>query len=113
MKPSIAAIVAATASMSIASTAAIAQEAPAPATAAEATPAAPAATRVSLDSPIEAIAADPGGKAVLDAAVPGITSHPAYAQFKSMSLKQLQPYSQGQITDDVLTKVRSGLADLK
>ncbi len=118
MKSTIAAVAAA-ATLFFTGANVLAQPAPgAPATspaapAAEATAAAPAAMRVSLDSPIEAIAADPGGKVVLDAAVPGITSHPAYAQFKSMSLKQLQPFSQGQITDDVLAKVGTGLAALK
>ena len=54
----------------------------APAPAADAS----AAAKFTLDTPIEAIAADPAGKAVLDADFPGMLTHPAYDQFKGMSL---------------------------
>jgi hypothetical protein len=78
------------------------------------TPAAPAAaSKYSVDTPIETIAADPAGKAALDAAMPGITTHAMYEQFKSMSLKQLQPMSGGKITDEALAKTNEALAAVK
>lgn len=88
---------------------AIAQTTPTPpAPAADAT-----AAKFSLDTPIETLVADPAAKAVLDADIPGMTAHPAYDQFKTMSLKQLQPLSQGQITDETLTKIAGHLAAIK
>jgi len=71
-----------------------------------------AATGLSLDTPIEQIAAVPAGKAVLDKDIPGLLSHPAYDQFKGMSLKEVQPMSQGAITDDMLTKTGADLTAL-
>lgn len=92
----------------------IAQTAPAaPAATAPAAPAAAPAAKYTLDTPIETLVADAAAKAVLDADIPGMTAHPAFDQFKSMSLKQLQPISQGQITDEQLAKVATGLAAIK
>jgi len=82
--------------------------APAPAADASA-----AAAKFTLDTPIEAIAADPAGKAVLDADFPGMLTHPAYDQFKGMSLAAVQPMSQGAITDEALAKAKVDLAAVK
>jgi hypothetical protein len=79
-------------------------------------PAAPAAApagALTLDTPIEDIAAIPAGKAILDKDMPGLTTHPAYDQFKGMSLKEVQPMSQGAITDDMMTKTGADLAAMK
>ena len=70
------------------------------------------ATGLSLDTPIEQIVAVPAGKAVLDKDIPGLTTHPAYDQFKGMSLKEVQPMSQGAITDPMLAKTGTDLAAL-
>lgn len=94
----------------IAATPALAQTA---APAAPAAPAPAAATKFSVDTPIETIAADPAAKAALDAAVPGLTSHAMYDQFKTMSLTQLQPMSGGQLTDEQIAKAKEGLAKIK
>ena len=80
--------------------------------AAAATPAVPA-TRLSLDTPIETIAADPAGKVVLEANFPGLLAHPAYDQFRAMTLTQLAPYSQGAIADASLAKAGPALAAIK
>ena len=69
--------------------------------------------KFTVDTPIETIAADPAGKAVLDADLQNITTHPMYEQFKGMSLAQLQPVSQGQLTDAALAKVKTDLAAIK
>ena len=83
------------------------------ATAPTAAPAPAAATKFSLDTPIEAIAADPAGKAVLEADFPGMLTHPAYDQFKGMSLTAVQPMAQGQITDEQMAKAKVDLAAIK
>ncbi|MDO8377863.1 hypothetical protein [Phenylobacterium sp.] len=63
-------------------------------------------------TPIETLASNPAAKAVLDKDIPGLTSHEAYDQFKSMSLKQVQPMSQGALTDDMLVAVQADLDKL-
>jgi len=83
---------------------ALAQTEPAPAPAP-----APAAEKLSIDLPIETLMADPVGKAVMDKEVPSLMAHPAYEQFKSMSLRQLQPYSGGAITDEKIAAVEAAL----
>lgn len=58
--------------------------APAPAT---------TASRLNLDTPVEQIVADAGGKKVLDADLPTLTAHPMYESFKALSLRNLQSYA--------------------
>lgn len=53
----------------------------------------------SANSPIAAIVSDPQAKEVLDRIFPTLTDHAAFDQFKALSLRQLQPYSDGGITD--------------
>ena len=71
------------------------------------------AGKYSVETPLEIIIADPAGKAVLDRDLPGLTTHAMFDQFKSMSLKQLQPMSSGKITDDSLVKLSADLAAVK
>ena len=89
--------------------------APTPAPAAPATSAAApaAATKFSLDTPIETLAADPAAKAVLEGAFPGLTTHESYDMFKSMSLSQLQPMAGGKMTDEAMAKAKAGLVAIK
>lgn len=84
---------------------------PAAALAQNATPAAPAeaAAKLTVDTPIEQLIANEKAKAVLDARIPGLTSHPMLDQFKAMSLKQLQPMSGGQLTDAMVDAVAADL----
>jgi hypothetical protein len=74
---------------------------------------APLATALTIDTPIEALMADMRAKAVVAAHLPGIDQHPAYEQFKSLSLKALAPFSQGLITEETLTKIATDLAAIK
>lgn len=80
-----------------------AQDAPAPAAA------------FSIDTPIEALMADERAKAVLIANFGGqdLSQHPAYDQFKALSLKALAPFSQGMISDEMLAKIGAELAAIK
>ena len=101
-------VVTAAALICIAPAAAFAQTAPAPA----ATPA-PAA-KFSVDTPIEQLVADPQAKAVLEQdGLPGVDQHPAYDSFRSMSLRAVQPYSNGVITDEMLAKLEADLTKIK
>lgn len=75
--------------------------------------AAPAAAKFNLDTPIETLAADPKAKAVLDADLPNLVSHPSYEDFKMLSLRAVQPFSQGKLTDELLKKVETDLAAIK
>lgn len=76
-------------------------------------PAAPAAaTKLTIDSPIEALLADPGAKGVLEANLPGISTRDDLDSFKSYSLPQVAPYSNGLVTAEALKKIAEGLAAL-
>ena len=63
-------------------------------------------------TPIADLAAKPETKAILDKDVPGLTAHPAFDQFKGMTLKDLQPMSQGQLTDAQIAAVQADLEKL-
>lgn len=76
---------------------------------AAATPAAPAFT---IDTPIRDILANPAAAAVLEKHIPGVAEHPARPQFEAMSLKQVQPLSQGAITDAMLAAIDTELKAL-
>jgi len=73
-------------------------------------PAALGDTKLTLDTPIARIVAAPAGKAALDADIPGLTTHERYGTFKSMSLRQLLPVSQGLITGEALARAEADLA---
>lgn len=94
---------------------AFAQGTPAPAPAAPApAPAAPAAdAKYNLDTPLQDIVADEKGKAVIEKHFPGMIALPEYEMFKAISLTQLQPYSNGKITDEMLAATAKDLAEIK
>lgn len=71
-----------------------------------------AATAFTVNTPIETLMANDATKAVLVKHLGPLDEHPAYGQFKTMSLVELQPWSQGQITDEILAKVKADLAAL-
>ena len=104
-------IVPAAAALAFLAPGAFAQTAPAVAPAPAAAPA--AAAKFGLDTPIEALVADAKAKAVLDADLPGVTTHPSYDMFKGMSLRAVQPMSDGKLTDEMLKKVETDLAAIK
>ena len=64
----------------------------------------------SLQTPVETIAADPAAAAVLNRDIPGLLTDPSYATFKTMSLKQLQEASGGDLS---VVDVNKALADLQ
>lgn len=90
--------------------------------AADAEPAADAATpatapaadaKYNLDTPLQDIVADEKGKAVIEKHFPGMIALPEYEMFKAISLTQLQPYSNGKITDEMLAAAAKDLAEIK
>jgi hypothetical protein len=86
-----------------------------PALAQSAPPAAPEASTdkpLTIDTPIEVLAAIPQAKAVLDADIPGLTEHPLYDKFKGENLRALAPKFGGAISDKVVAKVQADLAAL-
>ncbi|MFM7404470.1 MAG: hypothetical protein ACKO1N_10405 [Erythrobacter sp.] len=77
-------------------------------------PAAPApAALFTIDAPIEALMADERAKAVIVKYLAGIDQHPAYNDFKGLSLKTLAPFSQGLISEETLGKIAADLAAIK
>ncbi|MEH6677701.1 hypothetical protein [Phenylobacterium sp.] len=68
-------------------------------------------TTLSVESnSVAELMADEKAKAVLEKHIPGIGAHPSYDMFKGMTLVELKPYSEGQITDDTLAAIKSELA---
>jgi hypothetical protein len=66
----------------------------------------------SLDTPVEHIAADPRGKAILDHDVPGLMASQSYILFEDMSLAQIATVSGGRLTKEKLDVVQGDLSQL-
>ncbi len=66
----------------------------------------------SLDTPVEHIAADPRGKAILNHDVPGLMASPSYLLFDDMSLSQIATVSGGRLTKAKLDVVQADLSQL-
>jgi hypothetical protein len=63
-----------------------------------------------LRTPVEIIAADPAAAAVLNRDLPGLLTNPSYPIFKTMSLKQMQEASGGDLS---VVDINKALADLQ
>ena len=50
---------------------------------------------------------------MIDKHLPGLIGLPQYDMIKGLSLKQLQPYSDGKLTDEILAKTAADLASIK
>jgi hypothetical protein len=77
------------------------------------TVATPVVAKFTVDTPIETLMADPVAKAVVEANLPGMSTHMMYDQFKSLSLAALAPMSAGKISEQALAKITEGLAAIK
>ncbi|MDZ4139861.1 MAG: hypothetical protein U0995_04210 [Erythrobacter sp.] len=71
------------------------------------------AAAFTVDMPIEALMADERAKAAVLTTLPDLDQHPAYEQFKAMSLTAVAPFSQGMITEEVLAKIAADLAAIQ
>jgi len=77
----------------------------------QAAPAAqPPAPVYDRNTPVEKLAADPAAAAVLNKDLPGLLTDSQYSLFKSMSLKQLQAASGGDLSEQDVDKT---VADLQ
>jgi hypothetical protein len=65
-----------------------------------------------VDTPLDVIAADPGGNAVLIRDVPGVMSNPKYPLFDDMSLAQIAIIARGQLPRGKLDLVQKDLDQL-
>ena len=63
-----------------------------------------------LQTPVEIIAADPAAAAILNRDLPGLLTSPSYAMFKTMSLKQMQEASGGDLS---VVDINRALVDLQ
>lgn len=79
-----------------------------------ATPATPAAAQAwSVETTTVAqLMANPAAKAVIDRHLPGFSAHPMIGQAGPMTLRQIQGFTQGQITNAHLTAIQADLAAL-
>lgn len=78
-------------------------------------PAKPAAGKqdaMTLDTPLEKIAASEQGKAILDKHLPGLTTHAMWDAIKPMSLNEVAPIAGGAIPEDRMKLVAADLAAL-
>jgi hypothetical protein len=66
----------------------------------------------SLNTPVDVIVADQGGKAVLDRDVPGLMASRSYILFDDMSLSQIATVSGGQLTKTKLDLIQADLSRL-
>ncbi len=69
-------------------------------------------TRLSINSTIGELVADENAKAILDEHLPGMSSDPQMQQAMGMSLRQMAPYSQGWITNEILKAIGEELNSL-
>ena len=84
-----------------------------PTASAPATPTAGApAPAYSRNTPVEKMTSDPAAVAVLNKDLPGLLTAPEFAIFKSMSLKQLQQASGGDLSEVDVAKAESDLQAL-
>ena len=66
----------------------------------------------SRNTPVEKLVADPAAVAVLNKDLPGLLTAPEFGMFKSMSLKQLQQASGGDLSMVDLDKTEADLQAL-
>jgi hypothetical protein len=65
-----------------------------------------------LETPIQVIAADPRGQAVINKHIPKLLGNPNYEMFKGMSLKTIAMFSAGDLSDEKLALVKADLGAL-
>ena len=70
------------------------------------------AANFSLDTPLERIAADRSGKAILVRDIPGLMASSSYELVDDMSLSQIATVSGGQLSKAKLDRVQTDLAKL-
>ncbi len=64
------------------------------------------------DSKLGEIAANPKGAEILNKYIPGMTTNPQFKMAAGMTLKQIQPFSGGRITDAIIKAIDEELRKL-
>jgi hypothetical protein len=64
---------------------------------------------VTINSTLKDLLADPKAKAVIEKHFPGFASNPQLQMAMGMTLKQVQPFSRGAITDEKLKLIEEDL----
>jgi hypothetical protein len=64
---------------------------------------------LTIDSSIADLMATHPTAAIVLKHIPGLNEHPAYDQFKGMSLVELQPWSAGAVTDEIIAAITADL----
>jgi len=72
----------------------------------------PRAPAFSLNTPVERIAANRSGKAILERDLPGLMTSRSYLLFDDMSLAEIATLSSGQLTQTKLDLVEADLSGL-
>jgi len=67
---------------------------------------------LSAASKLSEVSADPKGMEVLEKYIPGCSKDPRFKLMKGLTLKQLQPMSQGMVTPEMLNKIDAELKAL-
>ena len=75
-------------------------------------PAATPAAHPTIESTIEALISDPATKVVVLKHLANLDQHPAYSQFKGMTLRAVAPYSEGHVTDAIIAAIDAELKAL-
>jgi hypothetical protein len=64
---------------------------------------------VTINSTLKELLADAKAKAILEKHFPGFSSNPQLQMAMGMTLKQIQPFSKGVVTDDKLKLIEQEL----
>ena len=64
---------------------------------------------VTINSSLKELLEDPKAKAILEKHFPGFSNNPQLQMAMGMTLKQIQPFSQGVVTDDKLKLIEQEL----
>jgi len=64
------------------------------------------------ETPLGTILDDPSARAVLEKAMPGISTNPQIEMARSMTLKTIQQFAPDQFTDAKLAEIDAGLTQL-
>ncbi|MFW2341716.1 hypothetical protein [Brevundimonas sp.] len=66
-----------------------------------------------VNDSIKDLLADPATAAILEKHLPGIGSHPALPQFEDMTLAEVMPYSEGEVTQAIIDAIDADIKALE
>jgi hypothetical protein len=66
----------------------------------------------SVDSTLRELMENPSTHEFLEKNMPELLQHPALSMIRNMSLRQIAPFSEGKLTDEVLAQIDENLKGL-